>query len=149
MNFILLYCSFPVIFCKKWNDWCFRPRFCTVRLYCRRQPEQMRSILLWIMPLLHDRSIDLLASSPACYLCSTDASYSVRFPPKLITHLLTHALTHPLMRVVHWAVQWFVVSDCSVHTMLYPHYYGSMHRKETMIVWRLIDTQWSKLLRVI
>ena len=37
------------------NDWCFRPRFCSVS---RRQLGRMRWILLWIMPLEQDRLLD-------------------------------------------------------------------------------------------
>ena len=56
------------------NEWCFRPRFCTVKaILGRRQPGRMRWILLWNMSLAQDRSLDLLASSPACYRCTMDA----------------------------------------------------------------------------
>ena len=111
------------------NEWCVRPRFCTVRLYCRIWPKtplihslsfmvfiprflpryhhsnfstakpdsntsDLHAVLnghywagdnlgewdevslLWIMPLEQDRSLDLLASSPACYHCTTDAPHS-------------------------------------------------------------------------
>ena len=55
------------------NEWCFRPRFCTVKtIPGRRQPGQMKWILLWIMPLVQDQSLDLLTSSPARYHCATD-----------------------------------------------------------------------------
>ena len=53
------------------NVWCFRPRFCT----CNTGPGQpglMRLILLWIMPLVQDRSLDLLTNSsslPLYYGC--------------------------------------------------------------------------------
>ena len=58
----------------KWNDWCFRPRFCTVKaILGQRQPGRIRGILSWIMPLAQDRSPDLLACSPARYHCTTDA----------------------------------------------------------------------------
>ena len=43
----------------------FRPQCCIIRL--------MRWILFWIMPVVQDRSLDLLTSSPACYHCTTDA----------------------------------------------------------------------------
>ena len=46
-----------LIYWNKWNEWCFRPRFCTVMLYWARQPGQMRWILLWIMPLVQDWSL--------------------------------------------------------------------------------------------
>ena len=39
----------------------------------RGQPGLMRWILLWIMPLVQDRLLDLLASSPAHYHCATAA----------------------------------------------------------------------------
>ena len=56
------------------NDWCFRPQLCTVRLYWAGwQPGRMRWILLWIIPLAQGRSLDLLASNPACYHCTMDA----------------------------------------------------------------------------
>ena len=54
------------------NEWCFRPWFCTVRLYWARD-NVMKWILLWIIPLVQDRSLDLLTSNPACYHCTTDA----------------------------------------------------------------------------
>ena len=49
------------------------------------QSEQIRWILLWIMPLAQDRSLDLLASSPARYHCTTlplttDASLKGKMP---------------------------------------------------------------------
>ena len=37
----------------------------------------MRWMLLWIMPLVQDQSLGLLTSSPACYHCTTDATYLV------------------------------------------------------------------------
>ena len=40
------------------------------------QPGLIRLILLWIVPLEQDQSLDLLTSSPACYHCATDAPYS-------------------------------------------------------------------------
>ena len=50
------------------NEWCFKPRFCTCKaILGRGQPGVMRWILLWIMPLVQDRSLDLLTSSPARY----------------------------------------------------------------------------------
>ena len=54
----------------KWNDWCCRPRFCTVRLYWGRgQPGGMRWLFLWSMiPLVQDRLLDLLTSSPTTVL---------------------------------------------------------------------------------
>ena len=59
----------------KWNDCCFRPRFCNVRLYCAGvQSWRMRWIWLWILlSLAHNRSLGLLSSSPARYHCITDA----------------------------------------------------------------------------
>ena len=61
----------------KWNDWCFRPRFRTVRLARLgwRQPGWMRWTLLWIKPLAQDWLLDLLASSPVCYHWTTDAPH--------------------------------------------------------------------------
>ena len=38
----------------------------------RGQPGLMRWILLWIMPLVQDRLLDLLTSSPECYHCKKD-----------------------------------------------------------------------------
>ena len=55
------------------NDWCFRPRFCTVEaILGLRQPGRMRWSLLCIMPLAQHRSLDLLASSSERYHCTTD-----------------------------------------------------------------------------
>ena len=78
------------------NEWCLRPQFWTVKLhwadetwvnemylrpwFCtckvilgRGQPGLIRWILLWIMPLVQDRSLNLLTCSPARYHCATDA----------------------------------------------------------------------------
>ena len=38
------------------NKWCFRPWFCTVKLYWAGDIRWMRWILLWIMPLMQDQS---------------------------------------------------------------------------------------------
>ena len=52
-----------------------RPRFCTIKaILGRRKPGRMRWILLWIMPQAPDRSLDLLANSPARHHCTMDAS---------------------------------------------------------------------------
>ena len=40
----------------------------------RGQPEQMRWILLWIMPMVQVLLLDLLTSSPASYHCATDTA---------------------------------------------------------------------------
>ena len=57
----------------KENDWCFRPRFCTYKAILGwGQPGLMGWILLWILPLVQDRSLDLLASSTSRYHCTTD-----------------------------------------------------------------------------
>ena len=45
-----------------------------LRLYWSGDHGRMRWILLWNMPLVQDRSLDLLASSPTRYQCTTDAS---------------------------------------------------------------------------
>ena len=48
-------------------------RICTLRLYWLGDNLNMKWILLWIMPLVQDRSpVDLLTSSPARYLGATD-----------------------------------------------------------------------------
>ena len=48
-----------------------RPRFCTSKaIHCRGEPGL---ILLWIMPLVQDWSLDLLTSSPAWYQSTTNA----------------------------------------------------------------------------
>ena len=58
--------------------WCFRQRYCTAKaILDRRQPEPMRWILIWIMPLAQKRSLELLASSPSRYHCTTDAPYNI------------------------------------------------------------------------
>ena len=62
------------IYIETRNELCFRPRFCTCKAILRRgQPELMRWILLWIMLLVQDQSLDLLTSSPARYHCAMDA----------------------------------------------------------------------------
>ena len=53
----------------------------------RRQPGLMRWFLLWIMPLVQDRSLDLLTSSPACYHCAMDAPYII-LPRKIQLHVI-------------------------------------------------------------
>ena len=57
------------------NEWCFRPRFWTVRLYWARDNlgGLLRWILFWIMPLVQDRLLDQLTISPARYHCTTAA----------------------------------------------------------------------------
>ena len=50
------------------NEWCFRPWFGTCKATLGQgQLRRMRWILQWIMPLLKDLSLDMLACSPACY----------------------------------------------------------------------------------
>ena len=59
---------------ERMNEWCFKPRLCTVKaILCRGQPGLMRWILVWIMLLVQGRSLDMLISSPVCYHCTTDA----------------------------------------------------------------------------
>ena len=49
--------------------------FCTYKAVLGRgQPGLMRWILLWIMPPVQDRSLDLLTRSPARYYCTMDSS---------------------------------------------------------------------------
>ena len=58
------------------NEWCFRPWFCTFKaILGQGQPGLMRWILLWTMPPVQDRSLDLLTSSLARYHCTTDAPW--------------------------------------------------------------------------
>ena len=90
----------------KWNEWCFRPWFCICKaILCRVQPALMGWGLLWIIPLVHDRSLDLLTSSPARYHCTTNAP---RFFEKECTMMVV--MTYPRFRINHqtcWsAVQW-------------------------------------------
>ena len=74
-----------VAYVMKQNEWCFRPRFCTVRLYwARGQPWLMRWILCWNMPLVQDRSLHLLTSNPARYQYATDAPGPPRLPEYII-----------------------------------------------------------------
>ena len=83
-----------VLYWWKWNgnEWCFRPRFCTVRRQTtRRQPGLKRWILLWIMPLVQDRSLDLLASIPARYHCTTDAALLMK-KSVIIMHVLLNKI---------------------------------------------------------
>ena len=67
-----------VLFARwKSNDSCFRPWFCTCKaILCRGQPRLMRWILLLYMPLVQDRSLNLLTSSPMCYHYATDAPFA-------------------------------------------------------------------------
>ena len=59
---------------EKRNEWCFRLWFCTLKLcWAAGQSRLVRWILLWIMPLVQGRSLDLLTSSKACYHCTMDA----------------------------------------------------------------------------
>ena len=59
------------------NEWCFRPRFCICKAIMGwGQPGLMRWILLWIMPLVQDQSLNLLTSSPVHYHCATDPPHS-------------------------------------------------------------------------
>ena len=58
---------------SKWNEWSFKPRFCTCNtILGKGQPGVLRWILLWIMSLMQHRALDLLSSSPACHHCTTD-----------------------------------------------------------------------------
>ena len=68
----------------------------------RGQPGLMGWILLRIMPLMQDRSLDLLISSPARYHCATDAPLDAgtwRFNYHNVLHLtrslcITHSNKH-------------------------------------------------------
>ena len=60
--------------CKRVTEWCFRPQFCTVNaILGLGQPGRMRWILVWTIPLVQDRSLDLLTSNPLRYHCATVA----------------------------------------------------------------------------
>ena len=74
------------------TKWCFRPRFCTASLYCRTG--RMRWILLWIMPVVQDRTLDLLISSPVRYHCAMDAPMQV------------YLIFSPITRYRIWAMKW-------------------------------------------
>ena len=83
------------------TDWCFRPRFCTVKaILARRQHGRMR-ILLWIMPLAQHRSLDLLASSPARYHWTTDAPLKLltQMPRLLYIYIYNHTLSENLLQL--------------------------------------------------
>ena len=68
------YLKCPVNCVRKCNEWRFRTRFCICKaILGRGQPGWMWWILFWIMPLVQDRSLDLLARGPAHYDCTTDA----------------------------------------------------------------------------
>ena len=67
-------------------------------LYCkailsRRQPGQLRWILLWIMPLVQDGSLYLLASSTARYHCTVKKWNEWCFRPRFCTVRLYWART--------------------------------------------------------
>ena len=66
---------FKITVTYKWmNKLCLRLWFCTCNAIAgRRQPGLMRWILLWIIPLVQDRSLDLLTSSQGRHHCITDA----------------------------------------------------------------------------
>ena len=59
----------------RWNDWCFRPRFCTCKaILVRVQHGLMRWIVLWIMPWCRiDRSI--------CWSAVQRVANEPRMPP--------------------------------------------------------------------
>ena len=72
------------------NEWCFRPQFCTVKaILGRGQPVLMRWLLLWIMPLAQDRSIDLLVSCSTRYHCTADVSSLCRVEFSTMATLIT------------------------------------------------------------
>ena len=58
---------------KPAHHWCFRPRFCTVRLYWDGTTCANEMNLLRILSLVQDRSLDLLTSSSARYHWAMDA----------------------------------------------------------------------------
>ena len=56
----------------KWNEWCFRPRFCTCKaILGRGHPSQMRWICYESCPCCRINHSNLLTSSPARYHCKT------------------------------------------------------------------------------
>ena len=76
--YIWVISSTMLVVLYKWNKWCFKPRFSTHKaILGRGQPGLIRWILLWNMPLVQDRSLDLLTSSPTCYHWATDAPNSI------------------------------------------------------------------------
>ena len=82
------------------NEWCFRPRFCTMKAILGwGQPGLMRWILLWIMPLVQDRLLDLLTSSPACYDCTTGGPMNI---PDIMLYCL---LWYSKCLNTHWSRQ--------------------------------------------
>ena len=77
------------------------------------KPGWIRLILLWIMPLAQDQSLDLLASSPALYHCTTDASTNqqqntVLYPAQLNNKLKT--LLHIII-IAHHVISDFQLVD--------------------------------------
>ena len=81
-------------------------RFCTVKaILGRKQPGRLRWILLWIMTLAHDRSLDLLTSSPPCHHCTTATSVliCVKFnnsKTNSCTVIRSHEFRHKMQTVV-------------------------------------------------
>ena len=51
------------------NKWCFRPQFCTVRLYWAGENLGLKDVcfLVWIMPQVQGQSLDVLTCSQPLY----------------------------------------------------------------------------------
>ena len=73
----------------------------------RRQPGRIRLILLWIMPFAQDRSLDLLASSPASYHWTTDEYHYINLVT--MTHyciIIWMALLHAQSALLSYNFLW-------------------------------------------
>ena len=87
--------------------------FWTIILHCkailgRGKPRLMRWILLWIMPQVQDRSLDLLACSPAHYHCTTDAPLHTRHLTNITKYQTIH---NEIWR--QWFTKWdTIASEC-------------------------------------
>ena len=113
-----------------WNEmkWWFRPRFCTSKtILGRGQPGLMRWFLLWMMPLVQDRSLDLLASGPCSALplyhglLLTAAENVVLFASRL---LLSH-LPSPACFVVHGNYSCCREAELHVTACIFPSFRGT------------------------
>ena len=62
----------------KWNEWCLSPQFCTKATLGRGQPGLMKWIVVWIMPQVQHKSLNLLTCSPVHHHCAAAAPTRIR-----------------------------------------------------------------------
>ena len=98
----------------KWNDWCLRPGFCTCKaILGRGQPGLMVLILLWIVPLVQDRSLDLLTSSLARCHSTSDAPSQNMINVNNIIH---HVFILPCQ--MYFIFSYSITATCTITTNL-------------------------------